>query len=258
MANFSTQHNLPGLIRPALLCMFIMALLTGCAETIVASKDNQLAIQFNELTANRKVVVVDVLDYAEELSSGLQPVLSSIVAQLRNQGWDVTPVLKTTYAREWNIAAGNVAGVVYPDAGSRNRILYDMAINPLLEKVSKDYQDSLIILPSLVLKHAKLKGQYAKWDGVKRKIHADLIYRGDTSWSGTTSGLSLQLLAFSSERYWVFTSYGGLVLPYKTVQRNNAPTSELRDDMFSSERDIQTGVTAALMPLISRQGGMNN
>ena len=108
------------------------------------------------------------------------------------------------------------------------------------------------MFPSFVLKQAKSKGKYAHWNGVKRKKIVEGFFSNEISWSGTTRGLSLELIAFNASGEWLFTSYGGLLLPYYTKIKNSKPIVKLRDHMFEELDNIESGVKIALFPIFKR------
>ncbi len=109
-----------------------------------------------------------------------------------------------------------------------------------------------MIFPAFVIKRAELKGQYAHWDGVKRKKVTKGGYTADHRWSGQTSALSLELFVFDGKSQWLFTSYGGLALPFYTDMKTTKLESKFRKDLFKNEKHIQSGVHTALLPILTQ------
>jgi len=122
-------------------------------------------------------------------------------------------------------------------AGLKNQITYD-----------------LVLIPAVVTRAAKLSGQMAIWDNVRNSLTIKGFGSGESmEWSGTQRALSLELDVYDASGNWVFTSYGGISIPYLINTRE--AMNELKPRLFESERDqeyLQKGVEAALKPLTKK------
>ena len=139
----------------------------------------------------------------------------------------------------------------------------------------------VLILPSLVLREARVSGRNASWDGVTRRIPVRTSASAEDShtapdapvfdtaeglaaspqWGGKIAGLSLHMLIFRPE-YKSRERFAGLDIVHETVQVRD-PTGagssvELRPraDLFGDREELHDAIEAAVEPVWSRvQGG---
>lgn len=132
----------------------------------------------------------------------------------------------------------------------------------------------LLILPSLVLREARVSGRTASWDGVRRRIEVRSRADGDAplaapdapvfdgagvvaapAWTGKISGLSLHLMSFRPGQRKPSERSGGLDIAYDPVQvrdtGSDRPATELRPrpDLLASSEAVHEGIAVALDPL---------
>ncbi|GGY80706.1 hypothetical protein GCM10011613_27200 [Cellvibrio zantedeschiae] len=123
-----------------------------------------------------------------------------------------------------------------------------------LANLKKQTPYEIAFIPAVISRKATLTRQIVIWDNVR----VGLVvkgggYGGDMEWSGSKMALSLELDAYDAEGNWLFTSYGGISVPY-VVNLDNS-TNELKPRLFEAERDqtyLQKGVEAALKPLTKK------
>ena len=121
----------------------------------------------------------------------------------------------------------------------------------------------IIVIPSLIVREAKLKDKTAKGDGVTFRITTekspgkqdkeDVWDLGENStygeWSGTASMYSLRLVAFTAEGKWLFTSYGGVAFPHHGTGLRAKLTK--RNAVFTHKSDLiamNKGIEKAFQP----------
>jgi TPR repeat protein len=112
----------------------------------------------------------------------------------------------------------------------------------------------ILFIPAVVSRTAKLNGQSAYWDNVRAGLTIKGFGSGQSSeWSGSRLGLSLELDAYDVNGNWMFTSYGGISIPY--VINTREAVNELKPRLFETKKDqdtLQKGVEAALKPLTKK------
>jgi|GEM_PF-2731040 len=123
-----------------------------------------------------------------------------------------------------------------------------------LVNLKKQVSYEIALIPSVVSRKAVLSGQVAIWDNVRNGlIVKGGGYGGDMDWSGARLALSLELDAYDVEGNWLFTSYGGVNVPYIINLKDS--TNELKPHLFESEKDqgyLKKGVEVALKPLTKK------
>ncbi len=213
-----------------------------------AEKDpNSYADKFPTIPQNARVVL---LPMAYDFSAAAQEtpiVQAAIVDQLKTLGFrpvkiklepsSMPPGIDRVYLTP-NLANKNVRP-------SKQVYLHD---------VSSQVPFDIALIPAVLSRTAKLSGQTARWDNVK--VHLNVKGYGSgmsTEWRGTSLGLSLELDAYDSKGQWLFTSYGGISLPY--VINTKEAMNILKPRLFESEKDqesLRQGVEAALEPLTEK------
>ncbi|MES2673893.1 MAG: hypothetical protein V4660_06605 [Pseudomonadota bacterium] len=142
--------------------------------------------------------------------------------------------------------------------------LANKEVRPAKQKFLLDLKSQasfdIAIIPAVVSRAAKLSGQSAKWDNVKARLEIKGFGSGmNMEWSGSRLGLSLEVDAYDAEGNWLFTSYGGISIPY--IINTKDAMNDLKPRLFESEKDqetLQKGVEVALRPLTKKVKIANN
>jgi TPR repeat protein len=123
-----------------------------------------------------------------------------------------------------------------------------------LANLKKQTAYEIAFIPSVISRKATLSGQVAIWDNVRNGLVVKGGgYGGDMDWSGARLALSLELDAYDMAGNWLFTSYGGISLPYIVNLKDS--TNDLKPRLFESEKDkgyLEKGVEVALKPLTKK------
>lgn len=126
----------------------------------------------------------------------------------------------------------------------------------------------LLVMPSLVMRRAQVRGDHAYWDGVRRKIHVrapltgkidgiectyDQVVQGIT---GQLAGASLYVSVLTPEGVVMYEGLGGLALlheaePTALAQRDSL-RAVLRDDPFAASDEVREGIDLALERRVPR------
>ncbi len=95
----------------------------------------------------------------------------------------------------------------------------------------------------------ELHGTKADWDG--RLVFAPTrgTDGGSSRHRGTTTAISVRLLAFTDAGALAFNTFGGVTLPYVTDFVTERPV--MRADLFSPATDLAQGARIALKPVLN-------
>ena len=178
------------------------------------------------------------------------------------------------------IASGARVGVVWPaDA----RLLWHRAVvserdrgggDPALRATAGEFVRSfseqsdadfdLLVLPSLLYRQARIRGQRASWDGVEREMVVEgeeeppprrhPTARVGRGWRGELAGVSLHVLAFRRDGGLVSEAWGGLELAHRAVEPVPGPSGAAilypREKPFDDLEHLREGVAIALEPFL--------
>lgn len=171
----------------------------------------------------------------------------------------------------WRAAASAIPPSGDPAADLRN------AARKFAEAMETTERYDVLILPSLVLREARVSGRNATWDGVTRRIpvrtsaSAEETHTApdapvfDTSeglaaspqWGGKIAGLSLHMLSFRPG-FKPRERFAGLDIVHETVQVRDpagaGAKTELRPraDLFTDREELHEAIEAAVEPVWAR------
>jgi hypothetical protein len=209
---------------------------------------------------------------AADLEDAVDPVSAEVIRYFHLHGARVAVIWAPDAWTLWRDSAAAMQA-------ARNRA-------PTLEEVAAAFSRALaehadydlLVLPSLVYRDAEVKGRYAVWDGVRRRIRfrsragvaigraqpiPDPIDSTDrstagavvTQWRGRITGLSLHALVFTPEGRGVFQGFGGLDLVHDAVQTREGspeqPVLQLHPNMLQNDVHVREGIALALDPYLA-------
>ncbi len=134
------------------------------------------------------------------------------------------------------------------------------ALSKLARIAKTESHCDMLIRARIVMRKATLDAQYAEWDGRRR----GLLFDGardlevDTNsrtrvvsvrMTGTTAGLSVELVAFDGSGVRDFVTHGAVVIPLVWNLKTRA--SSVRTDLFQTDEDVADGLKIALAPMRS-------
>lgn len=237
-------------MKKNLFLCFAVFLFLGCATEVKLPANNLYSPNYSGIERGSRILIAPVAKSFDELADGGEVIYQAIVEQLEYSGWSVAVMSEKKSAEIWEEVTAKMGEAYSPSAMQLDSREYKLAIAEFLKSIDRPDRFSAIIFPSIIFTEAKFKGQHAYWDGVRRYVEVKGHNPSRISWSGTTIGLSLSIMAFEPSARWLFTSYGGLVLPYNEVYKKSHFRRELRDGIFEKEKDIRFGVWTALLPMI--------
>ena len=226
------------------------SLLVGCAGfQPPPPSDTYVAPTFSKPQQGSVIVVLPPQAQFPEFSDGQDVVEEELIRLLVEAGYKVQRLVREDFAVAWKEEVLAVGGVFDAATGQRIPGRYDEALGRLARRIVNDPTNTIVLASRLVLRPATLYGASAQWDGQTRSPRSAQNTGLPVMWSGTTKGLSLELTAVAPDGQRLFTTYGGLALPYRTdIARSEM---ELRSDTFAHHIEISEGTTVALRALLT-------
>jgi len=230
----------------ALVCLLIWAS-TGCAsrpglESVV---DAQGAVRFALLPVNTFVPT------PPGLANASWRLTAEVERHLRTRGYERSVIEPALAAQLWQ------RSIEMAEASDSSQRDFHGAIRLFAAGVQQATPFDALVAPSLVYREARVRRQYAKWDGAVRKLEppgGDAVEVPE-SFSGTAPALSLHLMIFDRDGELVFEDYSGLELAHDFAFDPNSGQLDrkLREEQLGSGRFVQEGVERAFEPFLKEQ-----
>ena len=152
------------------------------------------------------------------------------------------------------------AGVVNELGDERELTL---ATSTFARELAEHSNYDLLVMPALVVRRAAVRGNFAYWDGVRRRISVDSPWDGNVSeighagdvatvrgMNGQLAGASLYVVVLTPDGEAVYEGLGGLDLLHQAEIARDAKRGDwravLRDAPFASADNLQEGIGVAL------------
>jgi hypothetical protein len=187
---------------------------------------------------------------APELDAGIATLLQALHSELAAAGFRTALLDKANYETIWAQEVEAVGGIYDSRTGSLKPVERALAIAALTKRLAQETSASLVITPRLVLRKAELSGTKASWDGRLVLVPTRGAFGGSSSSTGTTTAVSVQLLALARDGTLAFNTFGGVTLPYAINFVSERP--ELRENIFSDKNDLTKAAEIALGPLTKK------
>jgi hypothetical protein len=189
-----------------------------------------------------------------EVEPGMEPVWEEMLEHFGNGDRQVT-------ALERNSAAALWMEVMVEVEQSNQKNVY-AAYSLFAKRISEQLDYDTIVFPSLVLRVAKLHGNGASWDGVRRRVDAPLVGHEAVNkitgpdllvsregLTGEIAAASLHVAVLDANGELRFEGAGGLTLLQEVDQGETRGDAKLavtmRDDAFSNEEELREGIEMA-------------
>ena len=185
---------------------------------------------------------------ATEVEPGVQPVWRAILQHFASGGQPVSALEKNSAAALWREVALEVKA-------NPNADVYD-AYALFARRIADQVEYSAIVFPSLVTRAARLSGQTAAWDGVRRRVSgasdggfAPAVGAGMmvTGMRGEIAAASLHVAVLTPDGELRFEGAGGLSL-LQQLQSSDGSTEidvAMRENAFSDSAELREGIEAA-------------
>jgi len=229
---------------PALACVAVLA--SCAAPAPLPAPDNATAPNFAPPSKGSLIVLVPP-PQSKGTEVGENMMGTQLDSQLKAAGYRVATLQRDNYEQLWSQEAAAVGGVFDGASGAVRPQALATALASLARRVCEEAKCALLIRQRLVSRQAKLEGSQAEWDGTRQQIRLSNTHSRDYRFSGTTSALSVELIAVTDRGAFAFRRFGGATLPFETNIRETK--NELRKNLFGTDTEITEGVRVALEPL---------
>ena len=213
------------------------------------------AADATEVLGSGRVILVPLnlgVRATPEVEPGVEPVWREILAHFAAQQQPATALERSSAAALWNEVMIEVRGQPQPDVYKA----YALFARRIADQV--DY--SAIVFPSLVTRAARVRGETASWDGVRRRV--ELLAPGTIGGMGSDgligskvvngeiAAASLHVAVLSPDGELHFEGAGGLSVLQeldgeKDVRGDKQVAVELRQNAFADASELREGIEAA-------------
>lgn len=234
-----------------LLLILSALLLVACASVAPAlPSDNHVAVNFQRPDAGAFIVMPPPEVELPKLQPGLALLKSQLHKQRKAASYRVAMLDESNYATIWAQEVQAVGGIYDPVTGNPREAEFSRVLVALAQRVSAETKAVLILRPRLIMRTAKLTGAGAVWDGQQRRVPTLGLDGGSIRYDGNTQGVSVQLIALTSNGALALRTYGGASLPWRAnlITKQN----EFRPDLFDSDGEVSDAVALALGPLAGK------
>jgi hypothetical protein len=237
-------------MRNVISTAFVLVLATACATPMPkAAIDNVRGKNFSAPAVGSLIVLLPALG-TKEVEAGENFMAAQLGAQLQAAGYRVATLTRPNYSDIWSQEVAAVGGVFDQTTGAWKAEAYALALSNLARRVCDEAKCAMVIQQRLVPRTARLDGAVAEWDGQSRSVPVKNTSPREFRFSGTTTALSVELLAVMANGAMGFRTYGGATLPFQTDVQESV--NKLRPNLFSNDREVADGVRIALQPLLGK------
>jgi hypothetical protein len=230
--------------------VFCLLLLLQPATAQVIQQAPVIAGAFKPPLPGSLILLLPPSTEATELDSGIPALLQALHLELTAAGFRTALLDKANYEVVWSQEVEAVGGIFDPRTGRPKPAERASAAVALARRLAQETLASLVITPRLVLRKAELSGTKASWDGRLVQIPTRGTFGGTPTSTGTTTAVSVQLIALANDGALAFTTFGGVTLPFAVNFVTEKP--ELREDIFSDKTDLAKAAEIALRPLAKK------
>lgn len=192
------------------------------------------------------------------LEDAVEPVQAELIRYLQSRDGRVALIWPPD---AWGLWRESVAAVSRSGPEERH---FQEASSFFARELTDHADFQLLVMPSLVVRGARVRGRTAQWDGVRRRITTRLLpmaraglpdpgtEAGDAHWEGEIPALSLHVLVFRPDGEKVYEGWGGIALTHaamlSSVQRYGDRSLVLAPAFFENRELIREGIGVALDP----------
>jgi hypothetical protein len=215
------------------------------------------ATDSTEVLGAGRVVIVPMnlgVRATAEVEPGVEPVWREILTHFAAQPQRATALERKSATALWNEVMAEVRAKPHPDVYQAYAIF--------ARRIADQVDYSAIVFPSLVTRAARIQGETAAWDGVRRRVE---LARGDSldpmmgsdllvsqGVRGEIAAASLHVAVLSPDGELRFEGAGGLSVlqqidrePDKHGPGGMQVAVAMREDAFSDASELREGIEAA-------------
>lgn len=198
----------------------------------------------------KTLVLLPVASVRQNIGSLSGDIEASLYERLTKDGFEVILPDPQTFEMI-STAAMDESGSIY-NPNVKQFIPYDRAVymKALIDLLKKYYAHDAILDPEVLLRSAKVSGDDAVWDGIKREVEvidAPTGYRLPPM----AKGISLRLASYTRNGSGIVLTFAGIDLPYVVEFRDKEPQFVLKDQYFT-EKEAKDAVKRVLEPFFQR------
>lgn len=211
------------------------------------------AVDASETFGSGRVVLVPPnlgVRAASEVEAGVEPVWREILAHFAAKQQPATALERKSAGALWNEVMAEVSAQPDPDVYKAYALF--------ARRIAGQVEYSAIVFPSLVTRAARVQGETASWDGVRRHVEllgpntlmgSDLVI-ASSGVQGEIAAASLHVAVLSPDGELRFEGAGGLSVLQQLDEdgdvRGDAKVAvEMRQDAFADASELREGVEAA-------------
>jgi hypothetical protein len=213
------------------------------------------AVEAAEALGSGRVVLVPPnlgVRAAAEVEPGVEPVWRELLAHFAGKEQRATALERNSAAALWNEVIAEVRAQPDPDVYKAYALF--------ARRISDQVDYSAIVFPSLVTRAARVTGETASWDGVRRHVKllgpetlngimgSDLVI-ASKGVRGEIAAASLHVAVLSPDGELRFEGAGGLSVLQELDEDDVAGDAklavEMRPDAFADSTELREGVEAA-------------
>ncbi len=215
------------------------------------------AVDASDALGSGRVVIVPLnlgVRASSEVEPGLEPVWRELLSHFAAQQQPATALERKSAASLWVEVMAEVRA-------KPNADVYE-AYGVFARRIADQVDYSAIVFPSLVTRAARVQGQTASWDGVRRRLAlpgretvgsvmgSDFVV-ASTGVRGEIAAASLHVAVLSPDGELRFEGAGGLSVLQQLDAAGEAAKGdaevavELRQDAFADASELREGVEAA-------------
>lgn len=225
----------------------IVALFLGPITAYADQPLSMIGSAFKRPPGDALILLLPPSAEAVELEPGIPMLLQALHSELSAAGFRAALLDKANYETVWAQEVEAVGGIFDSATGAVKARQRVAAMAALARRLTRETSASLVLMPRLLTRKADLHGTKAAWDGRLMRVPTRGTFGGAPYSSGTTTAVSVQLVALTQNGDLAFSTYGGVTLPYIINFVTEKP--EMRANVFSDEADLAEGVKIALTPL---------
>lgn len=228
--------------------LLIVAVLVGCATKLpLPASDNATAENFVPPVKDALLILLPA-PQSKGTEEGENIMSLQLQAQIKAAGYRVAVLQKANYEQLWAQEVRAVGGIFDGATGAVRAQAFATAMGSLARRVCAEAKCALMIRQRMVIRSAKVEGTQAEWDGTRLPLRISDADGMDYKFNGTTSGLSIELVAVTDKGLFAFRRFGGAAIPFETNLKE--AKNELRKDLFKTDTEIARGVRLALEPIL--------
>jgi hypothetical protein len=247
-SNVRHHTRTPHKLMRILVLLFALVVCPALAQ--VSGQSSVTGSSFKPPASGSLILLLPPSTEAPELDAGVATLLQALHSELAAAGFRTALLDKANYETIWAQEVEAVGGIYDSRTGSLKPVERALAIAALTKRLAQETSASLVITPRLVLRKAELSGTKASWDGRLVLVPTRGTFGGSSSSTGTTTAVSVQLLALARDGTLAFNTFGGVTLPYAINFVSERP--ELREKIFSDKNDLAKAAEIALGPLTKK------